>query len=103
MDLLFMETYRNRQSGISSYETGDGYIVIKFKGGNTYTYSRGSCGEEHVYNMQLLAWNNKGLNTYINIYKPEYDGQPPPDVPLLANNSRRLSQKTEEDDDWGNS
>lgn len=64
-----MERYRNSggDSGISDYEIGSDYIIVKFSGSaRTYTYSYGGrAGRNHVENMKKLAQNGSGLNAYI--------------------------------------
>ena len=65
-----MERYRNSgsDSGVSAYEIGSNYIIVKFSGSaRTYTYSYGGgAGYNHVENMKKLAKNGNGLNAYIN-------------------------------------
>ncbi|MGG7037040.1 MAG: hypothetical protein ACI7YS_17880 [Flavobacterium sp.] len=65
-----MERYRNSGgvSGVSAYEIGSDYIIVKFSGtARTYTYSYGGrAGRNHVENMKKLAQNGSGLNAYIN-------------------------------------
>ena len=72
-----MERYRNlgRDSGVSAYEIGADYIIVKFSSTiRTYTYSYGKAGATHVENMKRLAQNGRGLNSYINQYvKYAYD------------------------------
>lgn len=64
-----MERYSNRSgsSGVSAYEIGNDFIVVKFSGTfRTYTYSYRRAGSAHVENMKRLAKNGSGLNSYIN-------------------------------------
>lgn len=73
-----MEKYKNSggDSGISSYEIGSDYIIVKFSGTyRTYKYSySGRAGYNHVENMKKLARNGSGLNAYINKHvKSLYD------------------------------
>ncbi len=72
-----MERYRNSggDSGISSYEIGDDFIIVKFTGTfRTYRYSYRKAGQHHVENMKRLARDGSGLNGYINRYvKNLYD------------------------------
>jgi len=66
-----MERYRNSggDSGISSYEIGDDFIIVKFTGTfRTYRYSYRKAGQHHVENMKRLARDGSGLNGYINRY-----------------------------------
>lgn len=72
-----MERYRNSggDSGISSYEIGTDFIIVKFTGTfRTYRYSYRKAGQHHVENMKRLARSGSGLNGYINRYvKKLYD------------------------------
>ena len=71
-----MERYTNRSggSGISAYEIGSDYIIVKFSSGTTYRYSYNKAGQSHVENMKRLASRGSGLNSYINSYvKLKYD------------------------------
>ncbi len=72
-----MERYRNSggDSGVSSYEIGSDYIIVKFSGtARTYRYSHRKAGQNHVENLKRLAQNGSGLNSYINQFvKFEYD------------------------------
>ena len=64
-----MERYRNSggDSGISAYEIGDDYIIVKFSGTvRTYRYSYRKAGQNHVETMKRLARSGNGLNSYIN-------------------------------------
>jgi hypothetical protein len=62
-----MQRYRNLdgQSGVVAYETGEGWIRVRFVGGETYEYSDAATGAEHVRNMQMLAQAGEGLATYV--------------------------------------
>ncbi len=63
-----MEKYLNRggNSGISSFEIGDDYVSVYFKGNSKlYKYSYISAGASHVEKMKVLATNGSGLNGYI--------------------------------------
>lgn len=72
-----MERYRNLggDSGVSTFEIGIDYIVVKFSGtSRTYSYSYRRAGQNHVENMKRLARSGNGLNSYINRYvKNLYD------------------------------
>jgi hypothetical protein len=72
-----MERYRNLggDSGVSAYEIGSDYILVKFSGtARTYRYSYRKAGQNHVENLKRLAQNGSGLNSYINNYvKNLYD------------------------------
>lgn len=72
-----MERYRNSggDSGVSSYEIGSDYIIVKFSGtARTYRYSYRKAGQRHVENLKRLAQSGSGLNNYINSYvKNLYD------------------------------
>lgn len=72
-----MERYRNSggDSGVSSFEIGTDYILVKFSGNSRiYSYSYRKAGQHHVENMKRLARSGSGLNSYINRYvKNLYD------------------------------
>ena len=72
-----MERYRNSggDSGVSAYEIGSDYIIVKFSGtAKTYRYSYRKAGQRHVENLKRLALSGSGLNSYINSYvKNLYD------------------------------
>ena len=55
-------------SGVAAYETGPGWIIIRFHRGGTYRYDARNPGALHVTEMQRLADSGEGLNTYINKY-----------------------------------
>jgi hypothetical protein len=53
-----MERYRNsgEDSGVSSYEIGSDYIIVKFSGSfRTYLHSYKKAGPQHVETMKRLA------------------------------------------------
>lgn len=63
-----MERYRNLSgnSGVSVYEIGSDYILVKFSGtARTYIYSYRKAGQNHVENLKRLAKSGSGLNSYI--------------------------------------
>lgn len=72
-----MERYRNSSgnSGVSAYEIGPDYILIKFSGNSRiYRYSYQKAGQHHVETMKRLAQRGSGLNSYVNRYvKNLYD------------------------------
>ena len=72
-----MERYRNSggDSGVSAYEIGSDYIIVKFSGtARTYRYSYRKAGQNHVENLKRLARIGSWLNGYSNSYvKKLYD------------------------------
>ena len=62
-----MKRYRNLDgnSGVTAYESGDGFIRLRFVNGDTYEYTDEATGTEHVANMQKLAHAGRGLATYV--------------------------------------
>jgi hypothetical protein len=62
-----MKRYRNLDgnSGVTAYESGDGFIRIRFVNGETYEYTDEVTGRAHVANMQKLAQAGLGLATYV--------------------------------------
>lgn len=63
-----MKPYRGADgdSGIAAYESGPGWILVRFHRGGTYRYDATRPGAAHVRAMQRLADAGAGLNTYIN-------------------------------------
>jgi hypothetical protein len=59
---------QDRDTGVSAYHSGKGYIDIQFKDGRTYRYSHKKPGKVAVNEMKRLAAEGKGLTTYINKY-----------------------------------
>lgn len=71
-----MKRYLNKagNSGVDSYQVNANSITVKFKTGQTYTYSYRSTGADHVEQMKVLAEKGRGLATYINKYvRDNYD------------------------------
>lgn len=62
-----MKRYRNLDghSGVAAYESGDGFIRIRFVNGEIYEYTAEVTGRVHVANMQKLAQAGLGLATYV--------------------------------------
>ena len=73
-----MNSYRSKSGkpfGVTGYELGAGYIIIRFQNGALYKYTIHSCGAAHVRNMSRLAVGQKGLSTYIAQYHPRYEAK----------------------------
>ncbi|GAA0691459.1 hypothetical protein FHW84_001987 [Dyella sp. SG562] len=68
-----MKPYRNRsgKSGVAAYESGEGYIRVRFIHDGTYEYDATRPGRLHVGNMQKLADAGIGLSTYISRFVRE--------------------------------
>ncbi len=68
-----MKRYRNLSgdSGVAAYQAGQGFILVRFVGGETYAYTDQATGPEHVRNMQQLAEAGRGLSTYISRFVRE--------------------------------
>jgi hypothetical protein len=62
-----VEVYGNQSggSGITGYEIGADFILVKFIGGSTYCYTYRSTGKRAIEMMKKLAKAGKGLSTYI--------------------------------------
>ena len=58
-------------TGVTAYQTGSSYILVKFKDGQVYKYTYKQPGRTHVNAMKVLAATGKGLTTYINQYVRE--------------------------------
>lgn len=65
-----MPIYANHggNSGVSSYEIGDGSITVTFTTGATYLYTNASAGAGNIAQMQALAAAGQGLNSFISRY-----------------------------------
>ncbi len=71
-----MERYYTRSgkpSGVTGYEIGTDYIIVRLNNGFTYRYSDASCGAENVQNMIACAKDQSGLHTYIQRNDLGYD------------------------------
>ena len=68
-----MKPYRNRsgKSGVAAYESGEGFIRVRFIHDGTYEYTDTRPGRLHVGNMQKLADAEIGLSTYISRFGRE--------------------------------
>ena len=63
-----MPVYSNKRenSPVTNYEIHGDAITVRFKGGNSYTYSyNGPAGKYHVDEMKALAAKGAGLSAYI--------------------------------------
>ena len=62
-----MKRYRETgDSGVAAYQSGPGWIIVRFHHGGTYRYDDRHPGALAVQEMQRLADAGAGLNTYIN-------------------------------------
>lgn len=52
-------------SGVSAYEAGPDFILIRFKGGATYLYTAESAGAANIKRMKALASRGDGLAAFI--------------------------------------
>lgn len=59
-------TARSGDAGVAAYESGEGWIKLRFRHGGTYLYTDTCPGAEHVAQMQRLAAAGAGLTTYVN-------------------------------------
>jgi len=62
-----MNRYKNLggNSGVSSYEIGDDYIIVEFSDGAGYLYNYNSTGRSDIETMKSLAVSGRGLNSFI--------------------------------------
>ena len=65
-----MERYKNLNgnSGIEAYEIAHDSITVQFKDRHTYLYDDNRPGAAALKNMQRLAQQGAGLNSYISAY-----------------------------------
>lgn len=71
-----MRPYKSRsgkESGVVAYSIADDSIVVMFAGGERYTYTYSSAGQDVVEDMKQLAEQQKGLSTYISQHQPGYE------------------------------
>jgi hypothetical protein len=54
------------KSGVSAFQIGENYIIIKFKDEKIYLYDEQRPGKMHVNEMKNRAVEGKQLSTYIN-------------------------------------
>ncbi|WP_243042111.1 hypothetical protein [Dyella sedimenti] len=68
-----MKRYRNLSgnSGVAGFESGEGFIRVRFVDDGTYEYTDDTPGHLHVKNMQALAEAGLGLATYISRFVRE--------------------------------
>ena len=64
-----MEIYcdTHGDSGVSAFEVGYDFIIVRFTKGGMYLYNYSKTGSHHVNNMIRLARTGNGLNGYINL------------------------------------
>ena len=71
-----MKPYKNLggDSGVEAYMNGDDFIIVQFKEGSDtyYKYTNASAGGVAIEQMQNLAIQGQGLNSYISVNKPPY-------------------------------
>lgn len=62
-----MQAYLNLggDSGVAAFEVGAGQITVQFRDGSTYLYTDGSAGRACIAEMQRLALQHHGLNSFI--------------------------------------
>lgn len=64
-----------KSSGVTGYEIGNDYILVKFRGNVTYRYTYASAGESAVETMKNCALESEGLATFISQNKPRYSSK----------------------------
>jgi hypothetical protein len=62
-----MEQYKNLSgsSPVSAFKAHAKRIVISFQNGESYEYTYGSAGKQHIETMKLLAQAGWGLGSYL--------------------------------------
>jgi hypothetical protein len=63
-----MTPYKNLggSSNVKAYGITDDSITVEFGDESLYLYTVQSCGKDNINQMQTLAKNGSGLNSYIN-------------------------------------
>jgi len=71
----FMTPYKNisGNSGVTHYQSGDGFIRVRFKNGGTYRYMASVEGADIISTMTDLAVAGRGLSTYIAKHRKQLD------------------------------
>ena len=70
-----MQSYKSitgKESGVTGYQIGTTYIVVRFSTGDTYKYTYRSAGEQAIEDMKQCALAKSGLSTYISQHNPPY-------------------------------
>lgn len=70
-----MERYANKNgdSGVSGFEIGSTYILVRFTKGGVYEYTYASAGAANVETMKSLARDGRGLCSFIQrVVKTKY-------------------------------
>lgn len=62
-----MTQYKNLSgdSAVFAYQISDDAVMVQFKDGSVYLYTKNMPGNEYVDQMKALAENGMGLNGYI--------------------------------------
>ncbi len=65
-----MQPYLNLDgdAGVTDYEAGRDYLLVRFRSGKVYRYSHARAGALHVERLKTLAKSGRGLSTYISQY-----------------------------------
>jgi hypothetical protein len=75
-----VEIYKDLKgnSGVSEYQIGSDWIIVRFKDGDAYKYTYGSAGVSNIEDMKKLARMGSGLNEFINKnVRKRYDSKVP--------------------------
>lgn len=68
-----MPAYGNAAgSSIVSYEIHDEFLIVRFKNGMSYHYSRADNGDSVIDHMIGLAERGSGLNAYLRTENPSW-------------------------------
>jgi len=71
-----MKPYSSRsgkKSGVIAFETAGDFIMVQFRGFETYKYSYSSAGASVVERMKFLALSQQGLSTFIAQQNPVFE------------------------------
>lgn len=70
-----MRPYRDQNQGgaILGFQHGPRHITVAFANGDSYRYTHGSAGMEHVELMKRLANQGSGLTGYIQANQPQHE------------------------------
>jgi hypothetical protein len=62
-----MQRYGNqsRESGVVAYDIDAGQIIVQFRNGERYLYTKDSAGAANIATMQELARAGRGLSSFI--------------------------------------
>ena len=65
MTMIKYVSASGKQSGVSTFDIGDTFIIIEFQESRKYKYTISLNDQETIEEMKLLAQSGEGLSTFI--------------------------------------